>query len=130
MANNVVGPWEVDAVIAPKAFLFPTNVNEAFGLGMVEAMMSGTPVISSDRGACPELVSSDVGFVCKDGEDYVSAINDVAKISSSACRAKAMSEPGLLEFVHGVGAGVQYAEQDPLSVEHLVGGMPVEHGRS
>jgi glycosyltransferase involved in cell wall biosynthesis len=90
--GDVRGNEKAELLAGAKGFLFPTKVNEAFGLGMVEAMMSGTPVICSDRGACPELVSADVGFVCKDAADYVTAINEVTSISPAACREKAMNE--------------------------------------
>src|SRR5205085_5150811 len=71
---------------------FPTRVNEAFGLGMAEALMSGTPVICSDKGACPEIISPDVGFVCRTDRDYLLALRNLAKISPQACREKAMRE--------------------------------------
>lgn len=90
--GDVRGREKAELLAGAKAFLFPTRVNEAFGLGMVEAMISGTPVICSDRGACPEIVSPDVGFVCKDNSDYAAAINDAANISPAACREKAMKE--------------------------------------
>jgi glycosyltransferase involved in cell wall biosynthesis len=59
---------------------------------MVEALMSGTPVICSDRGACPEIISGDVGFVCKDMDDYASAVNNIASIKPKTCREKAMKD--------------------------------------
>lgn len=90
--GDVRGKRKAELLAGAKGFLFPTRVNEAFGLGMVEAMMSGTPVICSDKGACPELVSADVGFVCRHENDFVAAINEVGNISSSACREKAMRE--------------------------------------
>lgn len=90
--GDVKGRKKAALLAGAKAFLFPTKVDEAFGLGMVEALMSGTPVICSDRGACPEIISSEVGFVCKDENDYVAAINDIADISPQACRDKAVRE--------------------------------------
>ena len=90
--GDVRGKEKAELLAGAKGFLFPTRVSEAFGLGMVEAMMSGTPVICSDKGACPELVSADVGFVCAAEDDYERAINEVASISSQACRDKAMKE--------------------------------------
>jgi glycosyltransferase involved in cell wall biosynthesis len=90
--GDVKGREKAELLAGAKAFLFPTKVDEAFGLGMVEALMSGTPVICSDRGACPEIISSDVGFVCKEADDYVAAINRIADISPQTCRDKAMRE--------------------------------------
>jgi glycosyltransferase involved in cell wall biosynthesis len=58
---------------------------------MAEALMSGTPVICNDRGACPEIISSDVGFVCKDENDYVAAVNRITDISPDTCREGRMS---------------------------------------
>ena len=90
--GDVKGTRKAELLAGAKAFLFPTKVDEAFGLGMVEAMMSGTPVICSDRGACPEIISPDVGFVCKSDHDYVAAINNISSISPRACRNKAMKD--------------------------------------
>lgn len=90
--GDVRGKEKAELLAGARGFLFPTRVNEAFGLGMVEAMMSGTPVICSDQGACPEIVSADVGIVCKQEGDYAAAINAVGNISPSACREKAMKE--------------------------------------
>lgn len=90
--GDVKGKEKANLLAGAKAFLFPTKVAEAFGLGMVEALMSGTPVICSDQGACPEIISADVGFVCKDESDYVAAISRTGEISPRACREKAMRD--------------------------------------
>ena len=90
--GDVRGKRKAELLAGAKAFLFPTRVDEAFGLGMAEALMSGTPVICSDKGACPELISPDVGFVCRDDRDYVTALRSIASISPQACREKAMRE--------------------------------------
>ena len=90
--GDVKGKRKAELLTGAKALLFPTKVDEAFGLVMVEALMSGTPVICSNRGACPEVISPDVGFVCNNLDDYVSAVNNIAAISPQACRAKAVRE--------------------------------------
>ncbi len=90
--GDVRGRQKAELFAGAKGFLFPTKLDEAFGLVMAEALMSGTPVICSDRGACPEVISADVGFVCKDEDDYVAAIQQIESISPSACRDKAMRE--------------------------------------
>src|ERR1041384_4875878 len=90
--GDVRGKEKAELLAGAKGFLFPTKLDEAFGLGMVEALMSGTPVICSDRGACPEVISGDVGFVCANYGDYVRAVERIAEIPPQACRAKAMRE--------------------------------------
>jgi glycosyltransferase involved in cell wall biosynthesis len=90
--GDVRGKEKAELLAGAKAFLFPTKVDEAFGLGMVEALMSGTPVICSDKGACPEVITPDVGFVCRDMDDYVAAVGKVAEISPRICREKAMRD--------------------------------------
>lgn len=90
--GDVRGKEKAELLAGAKGFLFPTKVDEAFGLGMVEALMSGTPVICSDRGACPEIITPDVGFVCSDEEQYVAAIERIGDIDLRACRDKAMRD--------------------------------------
>ena len=90
--GDVRGKRKAELLAGAKGFIFPTRVDEAFGLGMAEALMSGTPVICSDKGACPELITPDVGFVCRNDRDYVNAVHRVANISPQACREKAMRE--------------------------------------
>jgi glycosyltransferase involved in cell wall biosynthesis len=75
-----------------RALLFPTQLDETFGLVVAEAMMSGTPVIASNRGACPELITDDTGFVCAEMGDYLRAVDGVGRISTKACRDRAMAE--------------------------------------
>jgi glycosyltransferase involved in cell wall biosynthesis len=90
--GDVKGQRKAELLAGAKAFLFPTRVVEAFGLGMVEALMSGTPVICSDRGACPEIISSDVGFVCRNRDELGAAVNRISEIPPRACRDKAMKD--------------------------------------
>jgi glycosyltransferase involved in cell wall biosynthesis len=83
---------KAELLAGARALLFPTRVNEAFGLVIAEALMSGTPVIASNFGACPELVSNDVGFVCSTTDDYRRAFENLAGIAPRSCREKAMRE--------------------------------------
>ena len=90
--GDVRGERKAELLAGARALLHPTRLNEAFGLVMAEALMSGTPVICSDRGACPEVISPDVGFICNNEDDYRIAIESLGTISSRACREKAMRE--------------------------------------
>jgi glycosyltransferase involved in cell wall biosynthesis len=90
--GDVQGREKAVLLARARALLFPTRLNEAFGLVMAEALMSGTPVICSDNGACPELISPDVGFVCRTVPEYTAAIEAAGRISPRACREKAMQQ--------------------------------------
>lgn len=78
-----------------RAFLFPLQWEEPFGLTMIEAMACGTPVIAFDRGSVSEVVKNkETGFVVKPfdkkGETnidgFIAAIGQIDKINRSACR--------------------------------------------
>jgi glycosyltransferase involved in cell wall biosynthesis len=88
--GDICGQQKAEIFATAAAFLFPTQINEAFGLVIAEALMSGTPVICSDQGACPELVTPDVGFVCKTHQDYLQAVARLDEISPQTCREYAM----------------------------------------
>ena len=99
--GDVRGSAKADLLAGARAFLFPTKIYEPFGLVMAEALMSGTPVICSNLGACPEIVSSEVGFVCATEQDYIEAIGKIGEISPAACRARAMSEYHYMRMARG-----------------------------
>lgn len=53
-----------------KAFLFPLQWEEPFGLVLIEAMAAGTPVICFARGSIPEIVKDgETGFVVNPADD-------------------------------------------------------------
>src|ERR1700756_4303792 len=83
--GDVRGETKAELLAGAQALLHPTRLYEGFGLVMAEALMSGTPVICSDLGACPEIISPEVGFVCRQESDYRSAVERVTQISRRAC---------------------------------------------
>jgi glycosyltransferase involved in cell wall biosynthesis len=90
--GDVRGQEKAELLAGAKGFLFPTKLDEAFGLGMIEALMSGTPVICSDRGACPEIITSEVGFVCSSEDQYITALERIGQIDPRTCRNKALRD--------------------------------------
>ena len=84
--GDVRGRDKAKLLARAKGLLFPTQVLEGFGLVMAEALISGTPVICSNRGACPELVPPDAGFVCDTEADYRHALQHIDTISPQRCR--------------------------------------------
>jgi glycosyltransferase involved in cell wall biosynthesis len=90
--GDVRGTRKAELFAGARALLFPTQLSEAFGLVIAEALMSGTPVIASRCGACPELVTPEVGFVCETRDDYRRAIEGIGDIRPEDCRARAMDK--------------------------------------
>lgn len=69
------------------ALLHMINYDEAFGLGVVEALASGTPVIARNRGSMPELIrEGETGFLVSSVDEAVEAVNKVDSISRKICR--------------------------------------------
>lgn len=70
-----------------KAVLTPTQTPEPFGMIVIEALMSGVPVISSDWGAFPEINQQGVtGYRCTAFSEYLAALRNIVKISRAQCR--------------------------------------------
>ena len=69
------------------AYLFPIDWPEPFGLTMVEAMATGTPVIAMNRGSVPEVVvDGETGFVCRSLDEMVAAVERIPLIDRRSCR--------------------------------------------
>lgn len=63
---------------------------EPFGYVVIEAMMSGTPVITTNHGAFPETTVPGSGFRGTFYQDFVDGVNNIDTISRHACHDYAM----------------------------------------
>lgn len=71
-----------------RALLHLIDFDEPFGLSVVEAMASGTPVIAYRRGSMAELIEDCVtGFLVDTPEEAVEAIDRIGQIDRATCRA-------------------------------------------
>ena len=69
------------------ALLMPITWDEPFGLVLAEALACGTPVITFDRGAAPEIVShGQTGFVVDNVDQMTGAVRLLPDIDPGACR--------------------------------------------
>jgi UDP-glucose:tetrahydrobiopterin glucosyltransferase len=70
--------------------LFPIAWDEAFGLVLVEAMATGTPVIAFERGAAGEVIRhGETGFLVASGDcgGAAALVNELSSLSRTRCRA-------------------------------------------
>jgi glycosyltransferase involved in cell wall biosynthesis len=70
-----------------RVLIAPTYYLEPFGNIVVEALMSGTPVITTDWGGFVDTnVDGVTGFRCRNFQEFVSAMERISEISSQDCR--------------------------------------------
>lgn len=73
------------------ALLFPIDWPEPFGITMIEAMATGTPVIAAACGSVPEVVEDgQTGFVCQNLREMIDAVERIPQISREACRRRVL----------------------------------------
>ena len=77
-----------------RALLAPIEWNEPFGLILIEAMLSGCPVVAFGMGSVPELVEDGLtGFIATSADHMVELLRPggaVERIDRVACRARAV----------------------------------------
>lgn len=88
--GTVTGRRKAELLAGARALIFPIRWEEPFGLVVTEALVSGTPVITTPRGAMPELVTPDVGFLCDSYDALKAAMQRAGDIDPAACRQRVL----------------------------------------
>ncbi|RVC75839.1 glycosyltransferase [Mesorhizobium sp. M4A.F.Ca.ET.022.05.2.1] len=85
--HGVVGGAEKLRLLGEaRAFLNPIAWEEPFGMAPVEAMLCGTPVLTTPRGALPEIVDADTGRFFDTDAEFAAALSAIADLSPGRCR--------------------------------------------
>ena len=75
-----------ELLINAPCLLLPLRWEEPFGMVLTEAMASGTPVVTLNRGSAPEVIEHGrTGFVCDDPADLPDALRRVHELSPADC---------------------------------------------
>ena len=83
----VMGEVKQELFAKAKGYLAPYTWEEPFGMSLLEALASGTPVVAYRRGALPEIVEHGVnGFLCDDAREFRRYVQRVGEIDPAACR--------------------------------------------
>ncbi|TJW77938.1 MAG: glycosyltransferase family 4 protein, partial [Mesorhizobium sp.] len=64
----------------------PIAWEEPFGNAPVEAMLCGTPVLTTPRGALPETVDADTGRFFENDEEFARGLAEIADLRAHNCR--------------------------------------------
>jgi glycosyltransferase involved in cell wall biosynthesis len=85
----VDGARKAELLAGAACLWMPAQWDEPFGLTLVEAMMSGTPVLGTRRGAIPEIVSPAAGALGDTLEELVELRRSIEQCDPNACRQRA-----------------------------------------
>jgi len=100
--ENVEGEEKQVLLAHARAMLFPIQWEEPFGIAMVEAMVSGTPVIALARGAATEVVEQGVtGWLANDLDGLVDAWSRIDDIDLERCVRRASERFGPGQMADG-----------------------------
>ena len=110
-AGRVGGKRKTDLLAGARVLIMPVTWPEPFGIVVLEAWASGTPVVARPRGALPELVRDGTGGLAEKVSGMADLVNEADRWDAHTCRARAE------EFSHLVMAE-RYVEQYRHLLEH------------
>lgn len=83
------------------ALIMPLRWHEPFGLVVIEALASGTPVVAWEMGAMPEIIEDGVtGYLVEDASEAANALTSAGAIDRRSCRESAESRFSDVRMAH------------------------------
>lgn len=87
--GQVAGERKAELLAGARCLWMPALWDEPFGLTSIEALLSGTPVLATRRGALPEVITPEVGALCDTLDEMIAAAETIDTRDAAACRARA-----------------------------------------
>lgn len=87
-AGTVDGRRKAELLAGAACLWMPALWEEPFGLTLIEALASGTPVLGTRRGALPEIVSPDVGALGDSLDQLIALRPGLDRLDPAACRVR------------------------------------------
>ncbi len=89
--GEVHGQTKLDLLAGAEALVNPIRWHEPFGMVMIEALATGTPVVSFPEGAAPEIVTSGHdGYLANTEQGLIDALGRLQRIDRRDCRETVM----------------------------------------
>jgi glycosyltransferase involved in cell wall biosynthesis len=88
-AGEVAGLEKAELLSGARILWMPAQWDEPFGLTLIEALWSGTPVLGTRRGSLPEVLSPEVAEFGETVEELVERLPEMAAKDPVVCRARA-----------------------------------------
>ncbi|HEX6106159.1 MAG TPA: glycosyltransferase [Gemmatimonadales bacterium] len=86
--GKVGGERKAALLAGARVLWMPALWDEPFGITLIEALVSGTPVLGTHRGALPEVISPEVGALGDSVEELIALRPTLERIDPDACRAR------------------------------------------
>jgi glycosyltransferase involved in cell wall biosynthesis len=86
--GQVGGERKAELLAGAQCLWMPALWDEPFGLTLIEALASGTPVLGTRRGALPEVVSPEVGALGDSVDELVAFRPALDRIDPATCRGR------------------------------------------
>lgn len=87
--GKVGGERRMELLAGARCLWMPALWDEPCANVLLEAMMTGTPILGTRRGCLPELVSPEVGCLGDTVEELVRLADGIERIDPAVCRARA-----------------------------------------